>query len=87
MNRTPTAAAAGKINVGGDLTTVRHKFAVLRQHCDAAARDYDAIERTQSLANPGDVVLFSPGCSSFDMFRDFEDRGDQFRALVQAKQC
>ena len=32
----------------------------------------------------GDTVLFSPGCSSYDMFKSFEDRGDQFRALVQA---
>jgi UDP-N-acetylmuramoylalanine--D-glutamate ligase len=30
------------------------------------------------------VVLFSPGCSSYDMFKDFEDRGNQFRALVQS---
>ena len=55
--------------------------------CTRATTLADAIERTQALADPGDVVLFSPGCSSFDMFRDFEDRGDQFRALVQAKQC
>jgi hypothetical protein len=33
---------------GGDLETVRHTFAVLRQHCDAADRDYDAIERTHN---------------------------------------
>jgi UDP-N-acetylmuramoylalanine--D-glutamate ligase len=30
----------------------------------------------------GRPVLFSPGCASFDMFRDFEDRGDLFRELV-----
>jgi UDP-N-acetylmuramoylalanine--D-glutamate ligase len=29
------------------------------------------------------VVLFSPGTSSFDMFKSYADRGDQFRALVQ----
>jgi UDP-N-acetylmuramoylalanine--D-glutamate ligase len=53
--------------------------------CVKASSLADAVDRAQQLAKPGDVVLFSPGCSSFDMFRDFEDRGDQFRALVQAK--
>jgi UDP-N-acetylmuramoylalanine--D-glutamate ligase len=31
---------------------------------------------------PGDVVVFSPGCSSFDMFADYEDRGNRFKAIV-----
>jgi len=43
----------------------------------------DAVERARSLATPGDVVLFSPGTSSFDMFKSYADRGDQFRKLVQ----
>jgi len=54
--------------------------------CVRATSLADAVERTQKLAKRGDVVLFSPGCSSYDMFKDFEDRGDQFRALIQAKQ-
>jgi UDP-N-acetylmuramoylalanine--D-glutamate ligase len=43
-----------------------------------------AVERAHVLAKPGEVVLFSPGTSSFDMFKSYADRGDQFRALVQA---
>jgi UDP-N-acetylmuramoylalanine--D-glutamate ligase len=43
----------------------------------------DAVERARSLASAGDVVLFSPGTSSFDMFKSYTDRGDQFRKLVQ----
>jgi UDP-N-acetylmuramoylalanine--D-glutamate ligase len=35
-----------------------------------------------AMAQPGDVVVFSPACSSFDMFRNFEHRGEAFRAVV-----
>jgi UDP-N-acetylmuramoylalanine--D-glutamate ligase len=43
-----------------------------------------AVELARAAAQPGDVVLFSPGTSSFDMFKNYADRGNQFRALVQA---
>jgi UDP-N-acetylmuramoylalanine--D-glutamate ligase len=44
----------------------------------------DAVERAHQMAKPGEIVLFSPGTSSFDMFKSYADRGDQFRALVHA---
>jgi UDP-N-acetylmuramoylalanine--D-glutamate ligase len=44
----------------------------------------NAVERAHATAKPGEIVLFSPGTSSFDMFKSYVDRGDQFRALVRA---
>lgn len=44
----------------------------------------DAVRLAASRAVRGDVVLLSPACASFDMFRDFEDRGRQFKEAVRA---
>lgn len=43
----------------------------------------DCVRQAFSLADCGDVVLLSPACSSFDMFRDFEERGKIFKSEVQ----
>lgn len=44
----------------------------------------EGVTLAADLATPGDAVLFSPACASFDMFRDYRDRGQQFRDLVNA---
>lgn len=42
----------------------------------------EAVRLAASLAAPGDTVLLSPACASFDLFRDYRDRGDQFKKAV-----
>lgn len=49
----------------------------------AASMD-EAVRAARALARPGDAVLLSPACSSFDMFRDYKDRGEAFARAVQA---
>ena len=44
----------------------------------------DAVARACELAEPGDAVIMAPACSSIDMFRDYEQRGEVFRQAVQA---
>lgn len=47
-----------------------------------AADLQEAVVRAKSQAEEGDVVLFSPACSSFDLFQNYKDRGHQFRKSV-----
>jgi UDP-N-acetylmuramoylalanine--D-glutamate ligase len=42
----------------------------------------NAVRQAHQTARPGDIVLLSPGCASFDMFKNYEDRGRQFKEIV-----
>src|SRR5262249_49405157 len=48
MTLRAVARLADACNVGGDVATVKHKFAVLRGHCDATGRDYSTVEKTHN---------------------------------------
>ncbi len=80
-------AAGGKVaavlTLGQDGPLIQKEFAThyTVHACGTLER---AVARARELARPGDVVLLSPACASFDQFRNFEDRGDTFRRLVQA---
>ena len=50
--------------------------------CHAADSLEAAVDQARALARRGDTVLFSPGTSSFDMFRSYEERGDSFKQLT-----
>jgi UDP-N-acetylmuramoylalanine--D-glutamate ligase len=56
------------------------KIEVERVDGDMAA----VVRRAAEIARPGDAVLLAPACASFDMFRDYEDRGRRFKAAVTA---
>jgi UDP-N-acetylmuramoylalanine--D-glutamate ligase len=54
-----------------------------RVRVERAASMHEAVRLGASLARAGDAVLLSPACSSFDMFRDYKDRGDEFVRCVR----
>jgi UDP-N-acetylmuramoylalanine--D-glutamate ligase len=51
--------------------------------CTVVASLLEAVRRAAESAVPGDIVLLSPACSSFDMFRSYQDRGQAFRSAVE----
>lgn len=64
------------LNVSGTITNI-HRVDDLEKAINLATR----------IAEPGDVVLFSPACASFDQYPNFEVRGDHFRSLVAKIAC
>jgi len=86
------AELGAAINATGNIKKVlligQTKEAISRYLKEGTCELFDtldaATERAHDIAESGDVVLLSPGCASFDMFKNFTDRGDQFREVVNA---
>ncbi|PEN05756.1 UDP-N-acetylmuramoyl-L-alanine--D-glutamate ligase [Longimonas halophila] len=72
------------IALGESADTVARELGPHADTCTWADTMEAAVHTAQHLAHPGDAVLLSPACSSFDMYRNYEERGDVFRAAVQA---
>ncbi|WP_346837150.1 UDP-N-acetylmuramoyl-L-alanine--D-glutamate ligase [Microbulbifer sp. SAOS-129_SWC] len=83
----PLAEAAGAlralVTIGADGPRIAAVFDGLVDSHSAASMDA-AVACARALARPGDFVLLSPACASFDMYRNFEARGDDFRRAVAA---
>jgi UDP-N-acetylmuramoylalanine--D-glutamate ligase len=69
--------------LGVDNAKLRTAFESAVPHLEETQSMTDAVRRAAALATPGDVVLLSPACASFDLFKNYEDRGQQFAAAVQ----
>ncbi len=72
------------IALGESADKVLREIGVLAPEQALAVSMEDAIRQAARIAKRGDVVLLSPACSSFDMFENYEDRGDTFRRLVMS---
>jgi UDP-N-acetylmuramoylalanine--D-glutamate ligase len=68
--------------VAEHLEDVRHTAHGAQPSCVVRHSLQDAVEEARRIAQPGDVVLLSPGGTSYDAFKDFAERGDKFREWV-----
>ena len=83
----PLAAALGRyaraaIVMGEDAAQIEQAIAAQVQVIHVTSLQ-QAVETADSLAQPGDAVLLSPACASFDMFLNYQDRGEQFIQCVK----
>lgn len=69
--------------IGVDNEKLHEEFGgIVKTIVDADSAE-DAVRQAYYLANKGDIVLLSPACASFDLFENYEDRGNQFKKAVK----
>jgi UDP-N-acetylmuramoylalanine--D-glutamate ligase len=71
------------VAMGESADTVYEELGAEAEHRVRARSMEEALDHAQGIAQPGDAVLLSPACSSFDMYENYEERGDLFRRLVK----
>ena len=78
-------AARAVVLIGRDAPLIEKALSGSGVTVTHAASIDDAVGAAAKHAQPGDVVLLSPACASFDMFRNYAHRGEMFRAAVEAR--
>ncbi|WP_229248393.1 UDP-N-acetylmuramoyl-L-alanine--D-glutamate ligase [Dyadobacter sandarakinus] len=74
----------GLIILGKKIDKLRDYFSGIVSEIYPTQDIQDAVRKAREWSNPGDIVLLSPACASFDLFKNYEDRGDQFKAAVRS---
>ena len=75
---------AGLVYLGADNTKLHQFFDPLGIPVRDTHSMKECVEACYEMAQPGETVLLSPCCASFDLFKNMEDRGEQFKTLVRA---
>jgi UDP-N-acetylmuramoylalanine--D-glutamate ligase len=69
--------------LGLDNTLIHNAFATCGIQIINTKSASDAVQKAYEISEPGDAVLLSPACASFDLFKNYEDRGNQFKEAVK----
>jgi len=72
------------VALGIDNTKIIKHFGEYHKDISSVDSIYTAVEIAQQKAAPGEVVLLSPACASFDLFKNYEDRGNRFKEAIAA---
>lgn len=75
--------ARALVFLGVDNSKLHQFFDGKIEKTEDASSMQDAVQKAYALAEEGDTVLLSPCCASFDLFKNYEDRGDQFKEYVR----
>ncbi len=83
LNELVKQKVKGIVCLGKDNAKIHAAFSPIVQNITDALSAKEAVEKASKMAEAGDVVLLSPCCASFDLFKNYEDRGEQFKAAVR----
>ena len=77
------AIEKGIVCLGVDNSKIHAAFGGMVSNMVDALSAEEAVQKAAAMAQAGDVVLLSPCCASFDLFKNYEDRGEKFKAAVR----